>query len=175
MIWVAENKFGSSLSLLISVEVALKSAIALGAKPFVGRRHNSCLLMNVVFDKYKTYLVKQASNRPPKPASYVHLNHYQGGWEWRFDFHRFSIHLSSASSGDEVRISTPMHEELSKARSHTSTRSSLKLVTSKTAAYRNSVTAVDWPKRWTEKLYAAAFLKYIVLPLFPTSVIVTLL
>ncbi len=33
----------------------------------------------------------------------------------------------------------PLHEELSKARSHTSTRSRLKLLLSKTAAYRNPV------------------------------------
>ncbi len=33
----------------------------------------------------------------------------------------------------------PLHNELSKARSHTSTRSRLKLLPSKTAAYRNSV------------------------------------
>ncbi len=33
----------------------------------------------------------------------------------------------------------PLHEELSKARSHTSTRSSFKLLPSKTAAHRNSV------------------------------------
>ncbi len=33
----------------------------------------------------------------------------------------------------------PLHEELSKARSHTSTRSRFKLLPSKTAAYRNSV------------------------------------
>ncbi len=33
----------------------------------------------------------------------------------------------------------PLHEELSKARSHTYTKSSFKLLPSKTAAYRNSV------------------------------------
>ncbi len=33
----------------------------------------------------------------------------------------------------------PLHEELSKARSHTSTRSRFKQLPSKTAAYRNSV------------------------------------
>ncbi len=33
----------------------------------------------------------------------------------------------------------PLHEELSKARSHASTRSRFKLLPSKTAAYRNSV------------------------------------
>ncbi len=33
----------------------------------------------------------------------------------------------------------PLHEELSKARSHTCTRSRFKLLPSKTAAYRNSV------------------------------------
>ncbi len=33
----------------------------------------------------------------------------------------------------------PLHEELSKARSHTSTRSRFTLLPSKTAAYRNSV------------------------------------
>ncbi len=48
-----------------------------------------------------------------------------------------------ASSGFAERILAdsehPLHEELSKARSHTSTRSLFKLLPSKTAAYWNSV------------------------------------
>ncbi len=52
-------------------------------------------------------------------------------------------HHIKASSDFAERILAdsehPLHEELSKARSHTSTRSRFKLLPSKTAAYRNSV------------------------------------
>ncbi len=51
-------------------------------------------------------------------------------------------HIKASSDFAEwhlADIEHPLHEELSKARSHTSTRSRFKLLPSKTTAYRNSV------------------------------------